>query len=369
MKSPKILLAKIIVCLVVAMLTIWPTQQNLVHTLSVPNAHAEEAATNNSSSKSIQKMHIVGGFSANTAEKIANASADGVKTVFYYGNPPTQDSAIGQQLQSLHMNMVDGFISSNLYYYECQRLRARPIRPTGLSSYCGQKVYPTFANQNVFLTTIATHLQVASKNQLIIGYWVLDDWLSADAGGAKSLLIKIHRLVQQYTPGRSAICGFGSSLWPGSNSTGGWTDNRAANFSPQGCDAVGLYIYASAQFNTRRLPSSNAYDWSMSKLLPTMFTSLKKRGWNITKEPLIGIGQAFGGPRGNTNIVQVTPTAKNIATQSLGFCKHGASGVTYYAWADSGFGPLAQTPLNNSGIAAGIKSGIAACTQYWRTHK
>lgn len=311
----------------------------------------------------IQKMHITGGFSANTTEKVVNASADGIGTIFYYGNPPSQESVIGQQLQSLHMHIVDGFISSNMYYYECQRLREQLFPPSGVGAYCGQGIYPMFDSEDAFLATIAAHLKQAAQNQLIIAYWVLDDWIFSDSGSARPLLIKIHQLIQQITPGRAAICGFGGDLFP--DTTPGWGDWQADNFSPEGCNAVGIYIYTTPQPDIVPAISPQNYDWSMSNLLPIIFTSLQKRGWNITKEPLIGITQAFGGPISLANKRVIMPTSLEIEAQSRSFCEHGAIGITYYGWSDSWFGINTQTPMTSSEIETGIKQGIAACNQYW----
>ncbi len=96
-----------------------------------------------------------------------------------------------------------------------------------------------------------------------------------------------------------------------------------------------------------------------------MLASLKERGLNITKEPLIGIGQAFGGPIAHTDEYWVTPSAKDIETQSRSFCEQGATGLTYYAWNDLGFGPATRTPMNDLQIGLGIRNGIQACKQYW----
>jgi hypothetical protein len=117
------------------------------------------------------------------------------------------------------------------------------------------------------------------------------------------------------------------------------------------------------------LPASSVtYNWSMSGVLPAMFHSLQRRGWNITKEPLIGIGQAFGGQKAHSDSYWITPTAKDIETQSKSFCEHGATGITFYAWNDSGFGPTTHTPMNSPEIEKGIRNGIAACKLYWSQH-
>lgn len=311
----------------------------------------------------IQKMHLIGGFSASTIQSVMNASDDGVQTMFYYGNPPEQSSKIGKVLQALNMQEVDGFIASNLYYYECQRLRAMVPALDGLGSYCTPGSSPKFASEDAFLATIADHLKQARNNSLVIGYWVLDDWAPWDEGSARQLLVKIHALIQQYTPGRPAICGFGALLYPGA--IPGWRDSTAANFSPQGCDAVGLYIYTEPVSSTTPPVPSSAYDWSMSKLLPVIFMSLQQRGWDITREPLIGIAQAFGGPITDANRYQAAPTAADMELQSRSFCEHGAIGLTFYGWSDSWFGPLTQTPMSSSEVGSGIRQGVSACQSIW----
>lgn len=324
----------------------------------IPNAQT-------STPNEFYKTHILGGFSVDTPERVVKVARDGVQVVFKYGQPPSESDRLGQKLQSLHMKVVDGYIASYSYYYECHR--TKEFKPSLLApgQYCKDDPHPELTDANVLLATIAAHLKQVKDNQLIIGYWVLDDWPQWDAGSARQLLIKIHNLIQQYTPGRLAICGLSADLLP--QRAYGWFDWLADNFSPQGCDMVGLYIYASPVSNATPA-SPNDYDWSMSALLPAVFASLKARGWDIAKEPLIGIGQAFGGPRANTDEYWVTPTAKDIETQSKSFCEHGATGLNFYAWDDSGFGPTTQTPMNNTEIETGIRNGIAACKQYWSSH-
>jgi hypothetical protein len=309
------------------------------------------------------KAHILGGFSIDTPEKATKAAIDGIQVVFQYGPPPSPNNELGQKLQSLQMKVVDGYVSSYLHYYECHRTKELMPSLLGEGQYCQDDPYPYLTDANALLATIAAHLKLVKDNPLIIGYWVLDDWVQWDAGSARQILIKIHKLIQQYTPRRPAICGFGGSI--GLNHRYRWDDWVADNFSPQGCDTVGLYIYTPSMPNTAQTQSPDAYNWSMSAVLPAMFASLQRRGWDMTEEPLIGIGQAFGGPRAHSDSYWITPTAKDIETQSRSFCEHGATGLTFYAWNNSEFGPTAQTPMNNTGIEKGIRNGIAACKLFW----
>jgi hypothetical protein len=322
------------------------------------SAHKQMSTVNE-----VYKAPILGGFSIDTPARAAKAAADGVQVVFKYGQPPSEKDKLGQTLQSLHMKVVDSYLWSLVYYYECHRTRTVMLAPAGKEQYCQTDYRPDLANESALLSAVAAHLKQVKDNQLIIGYWVLDDWASWDAGSARQILVKIHTLIQQYTPDRPSICGFGGDIWL--NQRYGWDDWVADNFTPQGCDKVGLYIYASSTANTLRFPASATFNWSMVGVLPAMFASLQRRGWDITKQPLIGIGQAFGGPIKNTRTYRTTPNAQDIAIQSRSFCEHGATGLVFYAWDDSGFGPTTQTPMNSPEIERGIQSGIAACKAYW----
>lgn len=318
------------------------------------------------SSTASDKPHLLGGFSLDTSEMANQSVKDGVQVAFEYGQPPSAQDALGQQFQSLHMKVVDGYIWWLLYYYECHR--TKELRPDllGPGQYCTDDPYPSLSSEHALLAAVTAHLKQMKDNQLITGYWVLDDWTQWDAGEAKPLLIAIHKLIQQYTPGRPAICGFGGTIWL--HQEYGWDDWIADNFSPQGCDEVGLYIYTpSVPDSTPTTTFSDAFNWSMEAVLPAVFASLQKRNWDITKEPLIGIVQAFGGPIAHTHSYWIVPTAKDIETQSRSFCEHGASGLVFYAWDSSGFGPTTHTPMNSPEIALGIRDGIAACKQYWNT--
>ncbi len=312
------------------------------------------------------KSHILGGFSIDTPQKAANAAADGIQVTFKYGQPPSEEDSLGQQLQALDMKVIDGYVSSYLYYYECHRTAELEPALLGPGQYCQKDPYPSLTDENVLLAAVAAHLNQVKDNPLIIGYWVLDDWVQWDAGSARPILIKIHQLIRQYTPGRPAICGFGGSI--GLRQEYAWADWIADNFSPQGCDKVGFYIYTSSLPNTTPAEGPDAYNWSMSGVLPAMFASLQQRGWAMTREPLIGIVQAFGGPTAQTGRYWVTPTARDVETQSRSFCEHGATGLTFYTWDGSGYGTESQTPMNSPQIQMGIRNGTAACKAYWARH-
>ncbi len=282
--------------------------------------------------------HFTGGFSIESDAEIANATADGIQATLIYGYAPLPTDPVGQALIAHNMKLIDDMPEKYLYYYECH-----------IHNTCSASTYPELTSVQALLTDVSNHLQQAKNNPLIVGYWILDDWNFGDGTG-KNLLIQINNLIHRYTPGKPSICGFGGEI-PPLPSNGGWDDQVTDNFSPQGCDMIGLYIYAYKG-------STGTYDWRMSNILPAAFASFKKRGWDSTKEPLVGIPQAFGG------IVEgeswPVPDANAVETQTKTYCQQGAIGIIFYDW-----DPSAQSPITNSQITQGIKSGIADCQAIW----
>jgi hypothetical protein len=301
--------------------------------------------------------HFSGGFGIITPEEVAKAASDGIQVAFLYNYPASPRSSLEQALKAHNMTVADAFISSQLYRY--QRYSLCVTRHLSCSA--------TYANETEAATyaAIRAHLQKVTKDKsLVKGYWVLDDQIDVSLYGAlKNILQNIHKLIQQYTPGLPAICGFGTQINLGHVLA--WRPRVALDFSPQGCDMVGLYVYASSSAKNPA-PAATSYDWSMSKLLPAIFSSLQQQGWNITKTPLIGIGHAWGLHTGEGEYTALTP--QSMVAQSISFCQHGAIGLAFYGWADSSFGATTQTPMNSPTIETGIRNSIAACRQYWSTH-
>ncbi|MDQ2717980.1 MAG: hypothetical protein M3Z08_24060 [Chloroflexota bacterium] len=298
--------------------------------------------------------HFSGGFGIDTPEKAARAAADGVQVAFLYNYAPAPGSSLEQTFASLHMRVVDGFIASQVYRYQRYYL-CMTQHLTCSASYANDTEEASYA-------AIRAHLQkVAQDGSLVIGYWVLDDQIDASLYGAlKPVLQNVRKLIQRYTPHLPAICGFGAEITL--NDGGSWRPGVAADFSTQGCDMVGLYIYVSTTVQDLA-PAAPSYDWSMSSLLPAMFSSLQQQGWDMTKTPFIGIGHAWGMHATDGNYTTLTP--QSIESQSRGFCAHGVTGLAFYGWADSTFEATTQTPMNSPAIEAGIHDGITACEQYW----
>src|SRR5205085_11843591 len=89
-----------------------------------------------SASPSLVLTHLFGGFSINRPDRVMQAASEGINFTIDYGDPPSSTSAIGGQLLLSHMKVIDGFISSNLFYYECHKSKSIPNPSPAIASYC-----------------------------------------------------------------------------------------------------------------------------------------------------------------------------------------------------------------------------------------
>lgn len=343
---------------------------SLIFSLSAPSLQAAGAPSYKAKALAAQSnsalSHLTGGFQIASVANVDDAAADGVTAAFNYGPAFSPQSTLGQEFTKEHMSLVVGGPASQLFYYQCHLsyTRGHPW------SVCTQD-YPQYT-LSYTLSAIQTELQNEAADTQVIAYWILDDWnYLGDPGGAATILPQVAQMVHSIT-GKVTICGFGAEITQ--NKQYSWAPVVAQNFSQAGCDAVGLYIYSGSVLDPTTSPST--FDWSMSNLLPAMFNSLANcdgtcstaNGWNINKEPLIGIGQAWAGTRTTFNPpeYEIVPTADDIIEQSISFCEHGATGIVYYAWITGGVNPL-YTPVNTAAMKQGVQQGITSCQTVWGT--
>lgn len=79
------------------------------------------------------------------------AASEGAQAVFYYGQLPAENSQLGQKLQALQMQVVDGFIASYLYYYECHRTKTVKLPPLEVRAYCVTDSHPELSSEDAVL--------------------------------------------------------------------------------------------------------------------------------------------------------------------------------------------------------------------------
>ncbi len=277
---------------------------------------------------------FTGGFAIDNAERVADAAADGIEVDITYDSEPSPGDAAYAALQANHMSLIPGKLLDYIEAYgACHEDRS--------------------CDEAAILSSVRKYLEAQKNNQLVVGYWILDDW-KYTSGSARDFLIKVNALIHEITPRRPSICGFGGGV----DTVSGvfdWDDGLAANFSPDGCDMVGLYLYGEHGEDAAR------YDWTMPKVLDAVFGSLKSRGWDQIKTPLVGIPQAFGGHLGKSWAV---PTQRSVETQAKAFCARGAIGIVYYAWNEA-VTPSTVLPTNSKEITSGIRRGNIECKTIW----
>jgi hypothetical protein len=308
------------------------------------------------------QIHSTIGFSVDTPKRAAKAASEGIRTTILYNGSPAPKSALEAALRAHSIAVVDAGISGILFYWECHRTHTvkPPPRSYSQNYYCRTDEDPHIKNEAVVLRDVTALLERDADRKYVVAYWVLDDWPGWDPGSARALLAKIHALIVAKTPGRPAICGFGAGVAkPGKVN---WDPGTAANYSNGGCDIVGWYNYS--PFGRRHPSLGKKLDWTMKDLLPAMARSLEKKGWDIAKTPLYGIGQAWSGPYDKRHY-QPGLTREEMLEQAKAFCGFGASYIGWYAWDDSQDEAGTQTPDNSPVIAAGIAAAIKACGEVW----
>jgi hypothetical protein len=305
--------------------------------------------------------HAIVGFTVDTPARADDAASVGIDATILYGESPTPDSALAKAFQRDGIVAIDGAISSELQYWECHRTHTVAPPPGGRNDYCHNDEKPKVDSQAVVLKYVAAELDRDALRPYVRGLWVLDDWPYWDYGSARELLQKIHALAQAKVPNDPAICGFAATLArPGRVA---WQRGLALNYSNDGCDMVGWYVYT--PFG-RRKPSTGAdLDWSMHSLLPAMGNSLAKQGWTLARAPLLGIGQAWSGRYGD-GFYQPGLSRKQMLEQARGFCEYGANAIAWWAWDDGAYLPKTKTPESSRTIDDGIGEGIAACHSIWK---
>jgi hypothetical protein len=304
--------------------------------------------------------HAIVGFTVDTPARAADAGSVGINATILYSESPTPSSGLAKALQDNGISVIDGSISSELQYWECHRTHTVAPPPGGRNDYCHNDEKPRVDSEGVVVKYVALELERDAQRPYVRGLWVLDDWPYWDYGSARKLLQEIHALARAKVPHDPAICGFAATLArPGRVA---WQHGLALNYSNDGCDMVGWYVYT--PFG-RRKPSNGAdLDWSMQSLLRAMGRSLAKEGWTLAHAPLLGIGQAWSGRYGD-GYYQPGLSRQQMVDQARGFCAYGASAIAWWAWDDGAYRPRTKTPEDSSVIDDGIGSGIDACRSIW----
>jgi hypothetical protein len=215
--------------------------------------------------------HLLGGFGAYSAAQMSAVGSVGLTSVMDYVSITSGLSAAhaslktyADQAASLGLTLIDDVP---------QQLTAR---------------FHTDGDMTALVNDMTSHMTFLDANpdvrSEISAYWMIDDWYT-DFGSAKTALQEMTALIHQHTPGVPAICGFTGNT--GYASTVAGYAQFAENFSPEGCDMVGVYLYP---WGSGKPPMTN---------LANIEAALAMDGWNVADTPLVGIPQKVGSPDGS----------------------------------------------------------------------
>ena len=296
---------------------------------------------------------IRGGWNLNTPELVSSAAAAGVTVAFLYNPPPDPASALGEALSRHQMPVVSAEISQLVSKYECTRTHTVAPKPSQgrHADYCD--VNPGYTRDRL-LSDVRAVATRDRNDPRVLGYWVLDDTPTWDFGSLREVLEEIRKIVPEELP---TVCGFSAGLL--ANGKDVWEPGLAENFTPRGCDIVAPYIYSDSH-DSDSPPLPNV-DWSMSKLLPKIKTSLVENGWDPARQELLGVGQAWAGRKTSNGAVTDAPSPADMYKQAEAFCQAGATGISWYAWTITTRYRDVQGPANNRSLNQGVKDTVGIC--------
>jgi hypothetical protein len=301
-------------------------------------------------------FRFIGGFSIESPDEANHAAQAGVQVAYTYGQ--TDTGPLGAALHQLGMKQVVGRPEVYLYQFECHRVLTLHLKSYPLS--CSRD-FPNMT-ESVMLADIQQSVAGNAHDPNVVGYWVLDDWPLSDTAQAKALLPQIAQIIHSNAPGRPAICSFGGSISPIGTGYDDYIHSVFDSYTPAGCDYPALVVYSEDTSNAKATEAD--YDWTMNPMLGHMLADLSARGWSAG-DGFIGIAQAWSGVLpGSPTMYEVEPTAADLAAQAQAYCRAGAIGVVFYAWAAAGIGHL-HTPANDPQLLGGVQQGAQACQQIW----
>jgi len=266
----------------------------------------------------------------------------------YGGGYFSPSSSIGKALRENNISQIVGVIHK---LYEICRAKEEPC----VLSEEEEKEITDYAKNLI---------DSSSQDPNVVGYWILDD----SPGDVHEAIQKFHDLIAESNKEsifpRPAICGFGGGLdykkeLNATYYTSGWFEEEMlVNYNPESCDILALYLYGTSPFDD---PAT--VDWSMGHILPQAIETLRSRGWNQSKEPLMALPHTFSMPTGPW--FYPLPNATDVAIQCESYCKSGAIALLPYAWHTSSSGSV-NALWNTPQLVGGLQQGMEICRdKYW----
>lgn len=165
----------------------------------------------------------------------------------------------------------------------------------------------------------------------IVGFALSDDWYN-NPGAGKKLFQDMTAAVHQYAPGHRSICIVTANTSYAHSASSYASFAAAQNFSPAGCDMVGIYLYPTVN----NQPFTN---------FTNAIAGLKLNGLDTAVTPVIGIAESY-----NTTGTAVENEVKYM-------CDNGASSIGFWAY-NTGLGTAAA---ESEDIRGGMSRGIQYC--------
>ena len=301
-----------------------------------------------------------GVYNLTRAADVPAAKATGVSLVL--ARHAGASGALTQALTSNGMKYIDTSLQSLLYRAYC---------PRGLGS-CKALTYTA---KTKLISDVKSHVKAVRNTGTVAAYYILDDYYS-DMGPGLDAVYKAIRSLDAATP---TMCAFyqdlaykdraGNLIVPKKQ-----FPRALRNYSSSWCNAVGIYAYAPS-FSSASAPPRPTVEWDMHSVLPWAVNTLKSKGFDPTKQMLVGMPGAFGyEPRlakpGGANFAlpqwRYAPSTTQLAAQITAYCAAGAWAILPYVWDDLSPGTPRQLH-NSSALRAGLSQGVSTCKQrYWR---
>ena len=299
-------------------------------------------------------LHERGVFNISTPDQAIAASRSGVRVAYLYGSPPSEQSSLGRTLSRLRMTVVSGQISGWILAYECYRLRTVVHDPAVVESYCRGETDTTMTESRL-LMLVRNFARSTASNELVAGYWILDDQAGTDFGSLRHVEEEVAAILHHSSPSRPTVCGIGAFITR--NGKFEFNVQLLSDVSSSGCNELGIYVYAAPLLPS--LPSRGSQvDWSMSQLLIALRGALSAAG--LARVPWLGIGQAWGGVNKRNGAVVAPPTTAQMVEQASAFCNAGASTMVWYGWTLSAFWNL-QSPATDPQLAEAVRDAGRIC--------
>lgn len=190
----------------------------------------------------------------------------------------------------------------------------------------------------VVLTKWTAYLQsplVQGNLGNIVAFNLSDDWYDEKkqaVGVGKKLFQDMTAAVHTYAPGHRSICTLTANTTYAHTAQGYSTFAAALNFSPSGCDMVGLYLYPTVN----KQPLTN---------FTNAIAGLKINGLNPSVTPIIGIAESY-----NT-------TGAAVENEVKFMCDNGATSIGFWAY-NTGMGLAAS---RSEDIRGGMSRGLQYC--------